>query len=314
VNFGSLQGLGRFQLMISIPASEEPINIISNYLAELINCGSHQLLHSHCFVKDRIYWEIDEIHLFLNKILSSINVPLIFESDRDLGMFDLDDILARIVKIVTLFVLPHWQHLCNDTKKLTTDLLSIVRKAEYSPCQISLCNLFISEDKSEECLQDLTNKLYSNNPDTIKDACYAIYTWFLYYNSGVKIVDPSFELIDNMISLFMSRRWLGLNYYIVGILSLLAAIPDLLDINQLSRIIFGVRYMLDETNLAIEKDINAHSIPSSEYRWYRGQVYRIARELDLIYSIRFPDLYPPILSEWKEASSQEIWSEIRSIW
>lgn len=298
--------------VLSLDSSK--INIISNYLAELINCGSHQLLHSHCFVKDRIYWEIEEIHLFLNKILSSINVPLIFESDRDLGMFDLDDILARIVKIVALFVLPHWQHLCNDTKKMTTDLLSIVSKAKYSPCQISLCYLFISQDRSELYLQDLTDKLYSNNPDTIKDACNAIYNWFIYYNSGLEIAEPSFELVDNMISLFVARRWLGLNHYIVSVLSLIATIPDLLDTNRLNRLISGVRYILDETNLASQEDIDTHSIPINEYRWYRGQVYRIARELDLIYSIRFPDLYPPILSEWKEASSQEIWSEIRSIW
>jgi SIR2-like domain len=290
------------------------IHIISNYLDELINCSSHQLLHSHCFVKDRIYWEVEEIHLFLSKILSSINVPLIFESDRDLGMFDLDDILARIVNFITLFVLPRWQHLSNDTKKLTTDLLSIVRKAEYSPCQISLCYLFISQDRSELYLQDLTDKLYSNNSDIIKDACNAIYNWFIYYNSGLEITKPSFELIDSMINLFVGRRWLGLNHYIVGILSLIATIPDLLDTNRLNRLISGVRYILDETNLASQEDIDTHSIPINEYRWYRGQVYRIARELDLIYSIRFPDLYPPILSEWKEASSQEIWSEIRSIW
>ena len=289
------------------------IHIISNYLDELINCSSHQLLHSHCFVKDRIYWDVDEIHLLLSKILLSINIPLIFESERDFGMCDLDDILKRIVKFITLFVLPRWQHLSDNTKKLTIELSSIVRKAEYSPCQISLCYLFI-QGRSEPYVQDLTDKLYSNNPNTIKDACNAIYNWFIYYNSGLEITEPSFELIDSIISLFVGRRWSGLNHYIVCILSLIATIPDLLDTNRLNRLMSGVRYILDETNLGDRKEISSSTIPSSEYRWYRGQVYRIARELDLIYSIRFPDLYPPILSEWKEASSQEIWSEIRSIW
>ncbi len=291
------------------------INVISNYLDELINCSSHQLLHSHCFVKDRIYWEVDEIHLLLSKILLSLNISLIFESERDLEMFDLDDILKRIVKFVTLFVLPRWQHLSDNTKSLTIDLLSIVRQAEYySPCQISICYLFTSQDRSETYLQDLSDKLYSNNPDTIKDACNAIYNWFIYYNSGLEIIEPSFELIDSIISLFVGRRWSGLNHYIVVILSLIATIPDLLDENRLNRLISGVRYILDETNLGDREEISSFTIPSSEYRWYRGQVYRIAYELDLIYSIRFPDLYPLILSEWKEASSQEIWSEIRSIW
>ena len=105
------------------------IHIISNYLDELINCSSHQLLHSHCFVKDRIYWDVDEIHLLLSKILLSINIPSIFESVRDLEMFDLDDILKRIVKFITLFILPRWQHLSDNTKNLTIDLLTIVRKA-----------------------------------------------------------------------------------------------------------------------------------------------------------------------------------------
>jgi hypothetical protein len=290
------------------------IHIISDYLDELINCGSHQLLHSHCFVKDRIYWEVDEIHLFLSKILSSINIPSIFESEDDFGMYNLNNILEKIVEILTLFILPNWQYLSDEIKKLTIDLLSLVRKAKYSLCQVSLCDLLISQDKSENYLQDFTDKLYSNNPDTIKDACNATCNWFVYYNSGLAIVEPSFELIDHIISLFVSRRLSGLNYYTAVVLRLLATMPDLFDTNRLSRLISGVRYLLDETNLASQKNINANSIPTSEYRWYRGQIYRIARELDLIYSIRFPDLYPPILSEWKEASSQEIWSEIRSIW
>jgi hypothetical protein len=197
---------------------------------------------------------------------------------------------------------------------MTIGLLSLASKAKYSPCQISLCDLFISQDRGEHYLPDLTDKLYSNNPEIVEDACNAIYTWFVYHNSGLAIIEPSFELIDNMISLFVSRRLSGLNGSIACILNLLVTIPALLDKSRLNRLILGVRYILNETNLASQKDIDAHSISISEYRWYRGQVYRIARELDLIYSIRFPDLYPPILSEWKEASSQEIWSEIRSIW
>jgi SIR2-like domain len=297
---------------ISLDTSK--VHVISDYLDELINCSSHQLLQSYCFIKDRIYWEVDEIHLILSKIFLSINIPCIFESERDLGIFNLDDVLKKIVKIVTLFILPRWQYLSDDTKEMTIGLLSLASKTKYSPCQISLCDLFISQDRGEHYLPDLTDKLYSNNPEIVEDACNAIYTWFVYHNSGLAIIEPSFELIDNMISLFVSRRLSGLNGSIACILNLLVTMPALLDKSRLNRLILGVRYILNETNLASQKDIDAHSISISEYRWYRGQVYRIARELDLIYSIRFPDLYPPILSEWKEASSQEIWSEIRSIW
>jgi SIR2-like domain len=298
--------------LLSLDTSK--IYIISNYIDELINCGSHQLLHSHCFVKNRIYWEIEEIHLFLSKILLSINIPSIFESERNLEIFGLDNLLRKIVEFITLFVLPRWQHLDDKSKKMTIDILGIVRKAEYFPCQLSLCYLFITQDRPDEYSQGLTDKLYSNNTDAIEDACQAIYIWFVYDKSGLEIIEPSFKLIDNMISLFISRRWLGLSGYIINILRLMVTIPDLLDTERLNRLISGVRYILDETNLGNRKEISNSTIPRSEYRWYRGQVYHIARELDLIYSIRFPDLYPPILSEWKEASSQEIWSEIRNIW
>lgn len=166
----------------------------------------------------------------------------------------------------------------------------------------------------DRLLADLTDKIYRSNSDDIEDATWGIYTWVVYYSSGIDVPEPPRELIDATISLFVTRREPGFNYYIKLILSLITAIPDLLDINQLSQLVSGVKYILYETILDKRDKIDKNIIPAKKCRSYRTQAYEIAHQLDLIYSIRFPESSPPIIDKWKENSVNEIWPEIKSLW
>jgi hypothetical protein len=211
-------------------------------------------------------------------------------------------------------IIPSWKNLDDNNKEITLNLSNEIIESWGSQSQI-LIGLVQTENLEQERIsEELKNKIYSSSLDLIEDGGRGIFNWVLYYNSSIEVPEPPRDLIDSTISLFVSRRHPGFDLYLKLILSLITVIPDLLDINQLSQVLSGIEYILDETILMKREKRDKYTIPNQKCRFYRGLAYEIAYQLDLVYSIRFPESYPAVITHWKDNSVNEIWPEIKSLW
>jgi SIR2-like domain len=291
--------------------------IISN-LDLLINASSHLLVQSDCITKHGIVWTRVDLNALANKIfqfaINSIEVLDLKEDYTSLFDNNLRKIQSRIVSFLTLLILPSWKNLDDNSKEIVLSLSSNIIKSWGSQSQTLISLVQIEDLDKERLSRELKNKIYSSSLDLIEEGVKGIYNWLIYYNSSIEVPEPPRELIDSTISLFVSRRHPGFALYLELILSLITAIPDLLDTNQLAQILSGVEYILAETTLTKRGKRDKYIITNQKCRLYRGLAYDIAYQLDLIYSIKFPDFYPSIITQWKENSINEIWPEIKSLW
>jgi hypothetical protein len=292
-------------------------DIISS-LDLLLNSSFNLLLQSDCIVRNRIVWTTAEVNTLASRICQfTINSMEILKSQENNRFFfddDLRTIRSRIVALLTLLIIPSWKNLDDKNKETTLDVSNEIIESWGLQSQILISLVQKENLKQERISEELKNKIYSSSLDLIEDGARGIFNWVLYYNSSIEVPEPPRQLIDSAISLFVSRRHPGFDLYLKLILSLITAIPDLLDINQLSQLLSGVEYILAETTLTKREKRDKYIIPNQKCRLYRGLAYEIAYQLDLIYSIRFPESYPSIIAQWKENSANEIWPEIKSLW
>lgn len=290
---------------------------IVSYLDLWHICTSPLLLQTFCTVNPRITWTSEELKILSKKLLNLIEngIETLKSQNRDTFFGDTSTpILSRTVAIVTFLIVPSWQSIDNDTKEIVLKLVNIIRDLEYSKPRLSLCLAMIDSYDLQLLSEEIKEQIYSSNLDAIDDAIWGIYSWIIYYKSDLPVPEPPSELIDIMISLFIARRQPGFNGYIESIVNLIMVIPDLLNLSQLGNLISGIRYILNETDSTKQENRDESIIPPKKYREYRGLAYRMAHQLDLIYSIRFPDSYPSLINQWKEASLNETWAENKSLW
>jgi hypothetical protein len=304
-------------LSSDLPSPSSNHEEIISDLELLLDASSYLLLQSGCVVKSRIIWTKSELNFLTDKVLQfTINGMEILKSqNRSIFAGDsLGTIRSQIVAFLTLLVLPSWKNLDDANKKIVLSLPQEIIQSWGLQNQILIDLMQQGDTEKKRLSEELKNSIYSSSLDLIENGARGIYDWFIYYNSSIEIPKPPCELIESVISLFVSRRYPGLDLYIKLILSLITAIPDLLNIGQLSQLLSGVEYILAETNLSKREKTDRYIIPNQKCRLYRGLAYEIAYQLDVIYSVRFPDHVPSIIAQWKKDSLNEIWPEIRSLW
>jgi hypothetical protein len=290
---------------------------IVSYLDLLLDAPSHLLLQPKCVIKTRIGWTETELNSLANKVLKfTINgMEMLKSQNRSIFNSDnLGTIRSQIVAFLTLLVLPSWKNLDDANKKIVLSLSQEIIKSWGLQNQILIDLVQQGDLEKKRLSEELKNNIYSSSLDLIENGVRGIYDWFIYYHSLIEVPEPPCELIEGAISLFVSRRYPGLDLYIKLILSLITAIPDLLSIGQLSQLLSGVEYILAETTLSNREKTDKYIIPNQKCRLYRGLAYEIAHQLDIIYSVRFPGHAPSIIAQWRKESLNEIWPEIRSLW
>jgi hypothetical protein len=251
--------------------------------------------------KAKVWWDNDKLSLRLNW-------DAMFGDFIVIAFLNLIDLLAEVV-------LPRLRDATAEDKAMAKDLVAEMEQYGLSTLLALPMTLFLDSESYESVAQKLRAGLNSMTVGDVAKSSFGLYLWLGYSSRGL-IQSPPADLTAELINRLVSRRQPGLQYVIADVARIFKWMPETFNNDQLQSVYIGLEYLLAETTLVREDDMNSQwtsPIPLEEWAEYRLRASRLALQLEKFCTEN--DREPPeIVLRWKNESLNDRLPEVRRLW
>lgn len=229
----------------------------------------------------------------------------------------MDASLHHLMRLLSWAVLPRLGGAGEEAQGRVARLVSDMQTAGTCVHPAMPIMLVMRPEMAAEVADRLRADLNQTRPTLVRFAVYGLKTWLINAAAG-KIVAPSGDLLDELVSKVVTRRQPELDTAMMTIRDCLSRVPGIISERHEQALCVALEYLLADTGLPAEAEREAiekmnTAVPVLNRPEHRSIAARLARTLGERRAAAGRELHP-VLVKWRELSLTDPLPEVRRAW